>query len=785
MLWAFAFALARFADEARAQDCHLALRGRIEEAETHEPLAYVTVYVREAGRGTMTDEHGHYAIADLCEGATYTIEVSHIECAHQTQLLKLLENATVDFHLVHSAALKEVVVTEKATAPKPAQAVSMVEHADLENGKSANLGEIVKNLPGVSTLSTGATIAKPVIQGLHSNRIAIVSDGTALEGQQWGSEHAPEIDPFAAAQISVVKGAAAVRYGTGALAGAVILEPAPLREQPGAGGWLAMSAFSNGRGGAVSGATDWRSAHKSLAIRLQGTLKHAGNLRAPDYFLWNTGTSEGNFSVLAEVKSARWQHQFSGSQFNQKLGILRASHIGNTTDLALAIQSDVPLNNRDEFTWKIARPYQQIQHNLLKYKGVCRISEKWRLTSNYAFQFNKRREHDAHPPLSDPQDALKKPQISFRIWTNEANVALEHFPIRHWQGGAGAQLKQQLNFVGKGGFVPDYLALGGSVWAMERWRRYPSRWEFEAGARYDYRWNHVTDTLGSLRKLNEIVQFHNVSGTLGGIFHFSEMLSATLSTGLATRPPHVNELFARGVHHGAATFEQGDPSLVPERSWNTSLTLERGGRPFSAQATLFRNQIRDFIYLNPRSEPVLTARGAFPAYDYRQADAVLQGGDLRATWFFAKNWSVLGKISHLRGHRWAQDTLLNGSIERRREWLPLMPTDRFSYGLRWTTDTGERVRHEAGGETYVRMEATTALHQMRNPAEGLSKAAPPAFTTLAFDAGRAFKIFGKTLETSLFAQNLTNARYREYLDFFRFFADAPGVNIGVRAKIIF
>ena len=41
-----------------AQDCHLALRGRITEAETGEPLPYASVSVQEAGKGATADENG-------------------------------------------------------------------------------------------------------------------------------------------------------------------------------------------------------------------------------------------------------------------------------------------------------------------------------------------------------------------------------------------------------------------------------------------------------------------------------------------------------------------------------------------------------------------------------------------------------------------------------------------------------------------------------------------------------------------------------------------------------
>ena len=364
------------AGRTHAQDCHIALRGHITEADTREPLAFASVFIKEVQKGTTTDEAGYYAIPNLCENTSYTVEVSHVECAHFTQVVRVTENVDMDFRLTHNAILHEVLIHEKSNAPAPTQAENTVSKADLEGGKGVNLGETLKRLPGVTTLNTGATIAKPVIQGLHSNRIAIVSNNVILEGQQWGSEHAPEVDPFSADKISVVKGAAGVRYGVGAMAGAIILEPAPLRDTSGWSGWLSMGVFSNGRSGVLAGSTDWHLPGKSLTIRLQGTLKRSGNLRAPDYFLGNTGVAEYNFSTITGWKNSHWTHEISFSRFNQQLGILRAAHISDTTSFGEAIRSDVPLNNQDEFSWRISRPYQLIQHNVLKYRTVYRISEK-------------------------------------------------------------------------------------------------------------------------------------------------------------------------------------------------------------------------------------------------------------------------------------------------------------------------------------------------------------------------------------------------------------------------
>ncbi|MBK6929607.1 MAG: TonB-dependent receptor [Saprospirales bacterium] len=671
-------------------------------------------------------------------------------------------------------------------APAPAQAAVAVDAADLAAGQGVNLGETLRKLPGVTTLNTGATISKPVIQGLHSNRIAIINNEVTLEGQQWGAEHAPEIDPFAADKISVIKGASGVRYGVGAMAGAIVLEPAGLREQPGLGGWLHLGGFSNGRGGVAAAAADWRPANRGPAFRLQGTVKRNGNLRAPGYWLGNTAGAEFNLAALAEWKTGRWTHGVSATRFSQRLGVLRSAHLGSTTELRQAINSDAPLQNPDYFTYAIDRPYQSVQHYVLKYKAGLRLSEKWKLNGQYSFQYNYRREYDVVRKSGSTAD---KPQVSFRIWSNTFDVALEHFPIRHWAGGIGVQGIHQLNYVGRGGYIPDFSTLGGSLWLIERWRRFPHPWEYEFGARVDYRHSAVSYAEGTFLPpgipRDTVVHFGNASGTAGVIYHFKKYGRVVLNTGYAWRPPHNYELFARGVHFGSATYEQGDRRMQPEKAWNTNLSVEWQSPQVSATLTLFRNAVQDFIYLQPSNDTVLTVRGAFPVYYYRQGHSVLQGVDIAAGLQLGAGWSVEGRGSILLAFRRAAEP------GQGREWLPLMPADRFQYGVKW--QWGKTKNKPDGQGSFVRLLATTALRQTRLPPTGLLKAAPPVFTIFSLEAAHRIRLQPmqhpgderQMLEIGLTVHNLGNLRYREYLNFFRFFADEQGVGVALRAKWIF
>lgn len=105
--------------------------------------------------------------------------------------------------------------------------------ATLEQTRGLSLGESLKGITGVNSIQNGPNISKPVIHGVYSNRVLIMNNGVRQEGQTWGNDHAPEIDPFIATKITVIKGAASIRYGSDAIGGVILLDPKDLPTKPG------------------------------------------------------------------------------------------------------------------------------------------------------------------------------------------------------------------------------------------------------------------------------------------------------------------------------------------------------------------------------------------------------------------------------------------------------------------------------------------------------------------------------------------------------------------------
>jgi iron complex outermembrane receptor protein len=354
--------------ETKAQ-CVLNLSGHVNDADTKEHLGDAIVLIKELKLNVTTDKDGFYSFKGLCPGV-YTLEVSHAGCITTEKHIHLKADLETDIDLSHAVTeLQEVVI--KGRSSGAASPSAEVKGKALEATRGLSLAESVKRISGVSMLQTGSNIYKPVIHGLHSNRVLILNNGVRQEGQQWGNEHAPEIDPFIANRISVIKGASAIRYGADAIGGVILVEPKLLRHDPGIGGEMNTALFSNNRMGVLSAMLEGNNAKRAaFSWRLQGTVKRGGNAHTPNYWLANSANEEYNFSVAAGWKKQSWGSELFYSQFNTRLGIFAGSHIGNVTDLWNAILSKDPPDyiKNVGFSYSIDRPYQAIQHQLLKAK---------------------------------------------------------------------------------------------------------------------------------------------------------------------------------------------------------------------------------------------------------------------------------------------------------------------------------------------------------------------------------------------------------------------------------
>ncbi|MEY3437012.1 MAG: hypothetical protein RL335_1468 [Bacteroidota bacterium] len=769
--------------------CVLEVSGVVSDLDTRARLADATILVRELNRSVVTTRKGEYSVKGLCPGS-YTLVISHISCKEEVIHIDIKGDLHRDIELGHAAAeLQEVIVRGSAGAGTTA-VVAELKGRQLDATRGLSLGESLRAINGVTTLQTGNNIYKPVIHGLHSNRVLILNNGIRQEGQQWGSEHAPEIDPFLANRLTVIKGASSIRYGGDAIGGVVLVEPKllPYGTATVNGEWN-TAFFSNNRQGVLSAMIEGSPhAKKDIAWRLQGTAKRGGNAHTPDYGLANSGIEELNMSATVGKRKQHSGSEFFYSLFSTRIGIFSGSHIGNVTDLMEAIRLGEPPRyiKNVPFTYRIDRPYQQVMHHLLKWKSFKDIGHSARINVTGSYQFNQRREYDI--VRSTTRIA---PQLQLGLHTAGLDAVLDHFGGKGLKGSVGISGMYQINQYTYRYFIPNYQSLSLGLFIAEKYTI--GNWVIEGGARFDYKnIRNITDndaapfhTLMGGELAPGIAygkrNFNGLSGNIGLNYH-QDNWKFVLSGTTAWRAPQVNELFSNGLHHGAARIETGRSDLQTERSLGIASAIEYHDEKLFFDIDVYHKRISDFIYLRPSFPPQLTIRGAFPTFAFDQTDARLNGIDIQLSYLVDHHLRMQAKGSLLR----AKDLVTN-------DWLIQMPADRYEVSAEYLLKDGRKFR-----QSYMKASVQHVRQQTRVPSTGNIElpvtgggtikssdyaTPPPAYTLSGIEFGTKLDVQHRDLSIILSVTNLFNIRYRDYMNAFRYFADDMGRNISLRIKV--
>ena len=744
-----------------------ALEGQVRDTD-RQPLPGVNVVIPVLQRGAVTDDNGRYVIPDLPAG-THTVEFRFVGFKTATHTVTLTtQRMTLDVTLEpETLRMEEVVTTAEgphAALNRATLSVSRLEPKDVEELRGQTLAETLEHLPGVTTLSTGPSIAKPVIRGLHSQRVLVLNAGVPQEGQQWGGEHAPEIDPFAPVRIEVVRGAAGVEYGVGAIGGVIRLEPRELPTAPVLRGSVSMNGFSNNRQGA--GSVLLESGLRALpgfGWRVQGSFRKAGASRTPEYIIGNSGFEELNGSVAMGYHNERYGLDAYYSHFGTELGLFTGAHIGNFDDLQRAIARGEP-SVRYDFSYGIDPPKQTVRHNLLTFRGHYVLGSGDRLETQYGVQWNRRQEFDAHRRFGDP---LEDPAFDLTLTTQTLDVKLKTKPRGSLFGVVGLSGMNQGNVNVEAGYlIPNFRALTGGAYARATWVR--GDWTVEAGTRFDHRWLKAFPRESRLEGfVRRTHSYTSLSGVVGAIWQFAESWSIAANLGTAWRPPGVNELYNFGVHHGTAQFEVGNANIGGERSYNLDVTLRHVGERARLEISAFNNVMDGYIHLFPEPEPRVTIRGTFPSFRYVQTDALLRGVD-GIVEYQVLDFLALG----------AQASFIRGDDRSADEPLIFMPANRFALSTAVSLPDFGVLR-----ASQIELEGAFVNRQNRFP-EGVDYADPPDGYTL-FSAGyRTELMWGTTPITLSFSiENLFNTTYRDDLSRFRYFIDDPGRNVVLRLQV--
>ena len=763
----------------QSEKCEQVLIGQIFDRSTEVPLPFATITILGTKLGVVADDNGLFQIEGVCEGEIhlvvrftgYKTMVHHHDFHHTNPQIFLAPDET---------ELESVIVEDSRTQELNSISLQRKEVGNLSL-ISSNVSDLTEDLSGVSSLKTGANISKPIIHGLHSNRVLVINDGVRHAYQVWGQEHAPEIDPSHVDQIELVKGAGTVKYGPEALGGVILYNSRALDFDQKLSGEATYAFQSNGRS-------------SNTKVNLgQGTHRfvwnagafgaYQGDLKSPDYILSNTGKKEYGASFNTLLHQPLFDLQVSGSYLNQELGILRGSIVGNLEDLQRAIEQDQPIPTFRR-TYDIQNPRQVTEHGLIKTNLAMFLGEH-EFNIQYAVQRNLREEYDVRRgELND------RPVIDLMLKSQSLEAEWIQPKIGIWSGQSGIQVYTQnsVNVPGSNSinFVPDYEVVNAGIFTVQSLN--VNQTTLEVGGRIDYQTLEVADTIRDVTIYGNKVNFANATYTIGFRKKWGQY-EVFSNIGSAWRPPNVSELYSFGYHNSriqfglwryslepsistplTEVFDESDRNVESEKSikWVSGLEIKK--KKLTAEFVFFANQINHYIFLRPFGVTTNVA-GTFPYFIYDQTNALFLGSDSDIRFQHNDLLTSELKLSYVYATE-----LINSQ-----PFIEIPPFNTV-YSLAYKKGNlgiGLNLNYTA-----QKQNVPTVINPINFQNGNAQVSQSEIFDFMS--PPEQFLLFGLSADylknnwsVALNVRNLFNKNYRVYTDRLRYFSDAPGRNISL------
>lgn len=751
------FALSTSFIYAQQNQCDFILSGTTYEEHNPTPLSYAVIRVLELDTTFSSDDEGHYILEHLCS-QEYTLVCSFLGFRPDTHTVFMDKDKGLFFTLhPENCELDEVVVS--------AASAYDVEIIDLNMSVAENGIRAIEEMSGASLLQTGNNTVKPINHGLHSSRLRVVQAGVSIENQQWGEEHGLELSGIGDLTLSDQNN---LLYHHDGIGGVLIANPnISVNEDTllSSKGFLYSSMNSNGRSGKIGGELSSNLGFAPwIGIKSFGSISRGGDVHTSKYNLNNTGYSNYDYGWMLDAKHKKFNSTLFYSFVNQELGVFSGSHIENVTDFERAISATEPDDiHTGSFDYQIEGPKQAVQHELLSYK--LKFLDTYEV--QVSRQFNQRQEFEGH--------IGEVPQVDLQLNLTTLNGDLRYYSKqKKWSTIVGVNGMNQTNTWNYREFIPNYEInkIGGYLLLQNLNVKEKENW-IVFGLRYDYYNNQFYLLSENIRR-----NYVNLAYSLEIRKKLEHGYTLSFTNGMSWRPPSANELFSNGVHHGAATIEQGNPDLRKEVSNQVQIELSKQVGKITGSVNAYGNYMFDFIYSQPNGETVLTVKGAFPKYQYVQTNAILYGSDFNINYTLSDRAHATTRYSVIKTMDMETNKALIGITPNRIEQSISFQSKQF-----YPSQKDEFVRYNwkvgIEGQYFFRRENTNLALEF----------APPPSSYVLLNTFVVFQIKNKQdynpINIRLEVNNIFNTRYRNYMNRYRFFADEMGRNVKLTLEIPF
>lgn len=731
----------------------LSIKGTVTDKDSKEPITAATVLCSELNKASRTDEKGSFEFSNLAKG-TYNIQVSFIGYQTIVESVQLKDssktlNISIDKSFIE---INEVVISGTTTSMQDESPleIDVVKGSDIQKSGAVTATDALAQISGVSAITTGYGISRPAIRGLSGNRILVVSDGTRLENQQWDNEHSLGLSDFGVEQVEIIKGPASLLYGPEAIGGVVNF----IEEQPASVGTISGDASYGFHSNAL------------------GQIYNAGIKGASDKINWSVRGGGRNFSdyrwgdtgIVANSRLGETNAK-SSIGITKKWGSTSLDYQANKSFYDIVEANEKPGKETEKYPLEAEAPYHTVFYNKLTSKSNFFVWNS-RLKTVFGFQNDQRAEFEPRYDGDKEGEAFLNMKLS--SYTYDMKWFLPK--MKNFSTIIGTQgMMQQNKNSGIEKLVPDGTVNDLGVMAISKYNH--KKFNFEAGIRYDNRMitteqDGIKDSADYKPAISKT--FSNLSWSAGGTYDLEEHLLFRLNIANGYRAPNMVELLSNGFKPETQHYEKGNINFTTEKNIEADASAVIKSKHFSVEVSAFQNSFTNFIYLAPTDSIVNVNSYYHFLYEYRQQNAVLQGGEA-------------GINIHPEEIKWihleSKASLLSAKFSDG-SYIPFMPPIRFNNSLIVNFRKWKKLE-----EVFVRFNVVNVLPQMNTAKYELQT---NGYMLLNSFAGFSMKIWKLKPEFMIGCNNITNEVYFDHLSRLRALGiPNPGRSIIFNLKIPF
>jgi iron complex outermembrane receptor protein len=684
----------------------------------NEPLFGVEIYTTEFHKGTVTDENGKFILKNLPNGKV-KISFSFIGFETQTKTIEFnAKDVTINIFLQESVFTIDEVIISTPFNKLQSENVMKVERLTsvaIRRTGSPTLMSGLEKIAGVTQISTGTSIGKPVIRGLSGNRVLVYAQGVRLENQQFGDEHGLGLNDAGVESVEVIKGPASLLYGSDALGGVLYLNPERFAATNTATTLVNQQFYSNTLGsntsvGFKSSAEKWKFLGR-ISSNFHSDYKTPDNQRVT-----NTRFKENDFKLGLGYNSESYSNEF---RYN-----LNKSTLGITEGIGTQSTSTTP-----------EEPFQKVDNQIFSLHNHFFFGNS-KLDVDLGYIFNDRQEFEDNP----------NPVLRMKLKTFNYNSKY-HLPT--FKNGVESILGLQGMHQTNKNFGEEILIPNAKINDIGVFYTINKQFKtsaLQAGIRFDARAleteKHTVIDGANTRIFNPLDKnYTSFTASLGYKFTLFDKITTRINTASGFRAPNLAELTSNGVHEGTNRYEIGNASLATEKNIQLDLSLEYKTNHIEFFGNVFYNHLNDYIFLNPTG----AIEDGAPVFEYTQHDAKLYGGEFGF---------------HLHPHPidWLH---LESSFEmvigkqQNGNYLPLIPANTFKNTFRNEFTIKDWLKN---GYSNVTVTSTLAQKNI-----SLFETTSNGYNLVSFGFGGDIKLNSLKFNTTFSINNLFDTKYMHHL----------------------